>query len=104
MDKKKISTTSALTILWIVSMAIAYICYFIEFINKGLNGGTNTIGESIIPFLLMMFYFFPLLLLINKFAKLEKKEKILRVTRILVPFFGLFTIIGICIAIFGALL
>ena len=104
MDKKKKSTTLTLTILWIVSMVIAYIFYICEYINTGLTEGTNTIGESIIPFLLMMFYFFPLLLLINKFAKIEKKDKILHITRILVPFFGLFTIIGVLIAILWVLL
>lgn len=104
MDRKKKSITSALTILWIVSMVAAYIYYFIEYISNGLAGGASAEQESIVPFLLMMFYFFPLLLLINKFAKREKKEKTLRVTRILIPFFGLFTVIGVLIAVVWVLL
>ena len=94
MKKRERSTASGLAILWIVSMAAAYIYYLVEYISLGLTGGTKTAWESSIPFLLIMFYFFPLLLLINKFAKREKKEKILRITRIGVPVLGVFTVVA----------
>ena len=97
MKKEKKSTALALTILWIVSMAAAYIYYFVEYISLGLTGGAKTAWESSIPFLLMMFYFFPLLLLIHRFAKRDNKERILKFTRIGVPLFGVFSAVAVVI-------
>lgn len=95
--KEKKSTAVALMILWVVSMAAAYLYYFIEYIQLGLTGATKTDAEGIIPFLLIMFYFFPLLLLIHRFAKRENKEKILKFTRIGVPFLGVFSVVAVVV-------
>jgi len=95
--KKKNSTAVGLTILWIVSMAAAYLYYCIEYIQLGLTEATKTDAESIIPFLLILSYFFPLLLLIHRFAERENKQKILKFTRIGVPFLGVFSVVAVVV-------
>lgn len=94
MMKKYKTITLALLILWIVSLLSSSVYYLTETVSMQLAGNSTAASESPVPFLLTIFYFFPLLLLIKRYSNLADMEKINKFARCLTPFYLLFTLIA----------
>lgn len=85
-----------LSIIWVVSAAIAYIlsgvAYVRHHISEGIPADTITI-HKLLPLIFMFCYLFPLLLLVKKYASLACMKKVVFVSKILIAVFALMLLI-----------
>lgn len=93
MQKYK-KTTIALLSLWIVSLASAAVYYLHQTVAERLSSSNTSDIQNPMPFLLTLFYFFPLLLLIKKYSNLAEMKRINKFVRLLIPFYLLFSLIA----------
>ena len=87
-------TTIVLLSLWIVSLVSATVYYLHQTVAGRLSSSNAADVQSAIPFLLTLFYFFPLLLLIKKYSNFAEMKAINKFARLLIPIFLLFSIIA----------
>lgn len=90
--KKYKTITLAMVILWVISMLTSCIYYLSQTITIHIDD--QAVIESPVRFFLLIFYFFPLLLLIKKYSNLADMKKINKITKLLTPIFILFTLIA----------
>lgn len=88
--------TTVLSIIWIVSAAIAYLLSGVSYVqqhnSEEIPPETMTI-HKLSPFIFVFCYLFPLLFLVKKHASLACMEKVVIASKILIAVFSLMLLI-----------